>query len=114
VTARTPRLLTAAERELLDAIRQVLDIPRPADYDQREGYEDTLKIRVYQLIGALETATLKDSPSSLAAVTKTARSFAAEPLRYEPESAQQRAEREARTQARLAEIRARREAGGAR
>jgi hypothetical protein len=111
VSTRTPRrLLTAAEREMLDAIRQVLDIPSPADYDQRQGYEDTLKTRVYKLIGALESATIKDA-SSLSTVTKTARDFAAEPLQYVPESPQQRAEREARTRAMLAEFRARREDG---
>jgi len=75
------KILTAAEREMLIAIRQVLDIPHPASYNERQAFYDTLSRRVALVVGCLDVAGGPED-SSLASVVRTCRAFAAEPLGY--------------------------------
>lgn len=86
--------MTKAEREMLTAIRDLLDIPQPADYDDRQRYYDTLTIRITRLAGCLNVV-LSSNASVPGDVTQTVRHFAAEPLRYVPETPQQADERRA-------------------
>jgi hypothetical protein len=90
------RPLTAAERELLAAIRKLLDIPAAAEYDDLQGRNDTLCSRVSQLVGCLEIA----GNCTVSSIIATMRSMAEEPLRYTPETPEQAAEHKAAFRAR--------------
>src|SRR5258708_15783434 len=73
---------------MLTAIRELLDLPWYAHYDQHQGYQDELQSRAAQIVGCLTAATEPDSNSSLKTVTATLRGMAALPLRYTPEAAE--------------------------
>lgn len=79
---------------MLTAIRDLLDIPRPADYGERQRYYDALTGRIARLTGCLDVVLGSDA-SEPGDVTRTVRRFAAEPLRYVPETPQQADERRA-------------------
>jgi hypothetical protein len=94
------RPLTAAERELLAAIRELLDIPQAAEYDDLKGRSDTLCSRVSQLVGCLDVAGDCTHSSTIA----TVRSIAGTPLKYTPETPEQAAEREAAFRAKYPQL----------
>jgi hypothetical protein len=98
--AKALRPLTAAERELLQAIRELLDIPHAAEYDDLEGRDDTLRSRAAQLVGCLEVA----GNCTVSSIIATMRSMAEEPLRYTPETPEQAAEHKAAFRARYATL----------
>ena len=77
--------MTPAERtevrDLLSAIHDALDVPRAADYGERETRTDELQSRSAFVIGALRW-TLGSHELDLGAPTQTIRGRAAEPLPY--------------------------------
>lgn len=93
-----PGRLTAAERALLTAILGVVDLPYGAGYGDMEGRDKTLRSRAGRLSGCLREAASSDC--SLDSVITTARSIAAGPLEYTPETPEQEAERIAAFRAR--------------
>jgi hypothetical protein len=94
------RPLTAAERELLAAIRKLLDIPAAAEYDDLQGRSDTLCSRVSQLVGCLGIA----GDCTVSSIIATVRALAEEPLRYTPETPEQAAKREAAFRAKYPQL----------
>jgi hypothetical protein len=97
-----PGRLTAAERALLTAILGVIDLPHGAEYGDIEGRDQTLRSRAAELSGCLQEAASSDY--SLDSVITIARSIAARPLKYTPETPEQVAEREAAFRARYSKL----------
>ena len=79
----TRKPMTVAERQLLEAIRELLDMPVP-DWDDRWAHRDAVCERIALLNGCIDAATAPDSYSTLSTVTKTVREFGERPLGYRP------------------------------
>jgi hypothetical protein len=91
MTARRP--LTARERELLAAITELLDLPKPAGYETMLTRNDTMKTRVYQMLGCFNVVA-DDPGATIDPILRTLRHFAAEPLGYEPKITEEAADME--------------------
>jgi hypothetical protein len=77
----TPRTeLTRRELQLLEAVRQVLDLPAPDSYDDMLICREKQRDRAYQVIGCLTDIKGFSATSILRVLGK----WAAEPLGYTP------------------------------
>ena len=75
-----PERLSERELELLAAVRQILDIPYPASWQDRDRFEMALRDRVYVLLGVLQDPVAHTAASMLSSLE----TVAARPLGYEP------------------------------
>ena len=107
MTTPSRRPLSRATITMLEAIRDCLTVPWPADWGaDREKRLELIESRVSRLCGALNG--LEHGFTSAYSITATARGIPeAAPVKYAAETPEQAAEHKARTQRLLAEWRAR-------
>jgi hypothetical protein len=70
-------------RELLQALMSLLDVPSPADWNDRERFSNVVRARTATALGAMNAA-LSEGGATLESAAGVCRKAAAEPLGYEP------------------------------